>query len=133
MSFSGGQTAGEYMEAFYSSVQRINAPAAAGPATAAASGAGSANGAARGAAAAAAGAISITIRTLAGKQRRFGDIDPQTTVAQLKVLIQDAEGIPPDQATLVHQGKVLGNERTLQSCGVVDGAVIDLLPSLRGD
>ena len=62
------------------------------------------------------------------------DLSRHTTVDDLRSLIQDKEGIPPDQQRLVAKGKQLPEEMALKDCvdqGIFDGYV-HLILRLRG-
>ena len=54
------------------------------------------------------------------------------TVADLKCRIQDVEGIPPDQARLIFEGRQLSDERTLYSYRIRPGETVHLVLRLRG-
>ena len=74
---------------------------------------------------------SIFIKTLTGKTiifPFFGDL----TIGDLKVMIQDKEGIPPDQQRLVFAGTQLEDWRTLNDFNIKIGSVIHLILRLRG-
>jgi hypothetical protein len=76
--------------------------------------------------------ITFYVSTLTGKRVTFRDVSLLTTIADVKALIQDREGIPPDQQRLVHGGRQLEDELTLLSYGIQNDAVIHLILRLRG-
>ena len=53
----------------------------------------------------------VTVRLLSGKKVPIA-ITPGQTVEQLKRLVQEKEGFPPDQQRLIHEGKQLEDRRT---------------------
>ena len=58
------------------------------------------------------------------------DLSRHSTVDDLKCLIQDKEGIPPDQQRLVAKGKQLPEKMALKDCvdqGIFDGDVYLIL------
>ncbi|KAF3904466.1 hypothetical protein AA313_de0200321 [Arthrobotrys entomopaga] len=53
-------------------------------------------------------------------------------VGLLKAIIQDKEGIPPDQQRLIYGGRELENEATLKQSKIEPASIIHLLLRLRG-
>ena len=69
--------------------------------------------------------------TLTGKTLKL-QIHLSATIHFLKLLIEYAEGTPPDHQRLVFQGKQLENQRMLSDCNVEDGVTLHLVLRLRG-
>ena len=75
----------------------------------------------------------IHIKSLAGKTINIR-ADPTETVFDVKELLQQKEGIPPDQGRLLFTGSELADDdETLEECGVQNGSVLHLVLKLRGD
>jgi len=74
----------------------------------------------------------IYVKTLTGKTISIDCVGPDTTVDALKDVIQDREGIPPDQQRLIHAGAQLEDCFTLGSYGITRGATVHLILRLRG-
>jgi len=87
-------------------------PPAAAAATAASSSSSSSSGAAAAAAKDDDNPMTVEVRTLTGKSISL-QVRPSTTVEELTELIQDKEGIMPDQMNLIHGGKQLEHGYTL--------------------
>lgn len=75
--------------------------------------------------------IAVDIKTLKGKTIRFS-IDPMISADNFRELIQDKEGIPPEQQRLIFNGKQLEDHRPLAMYGVSNGSIISLVLRLRG-
>ncbi len=144
-SSSRTQTARAFLEGFYGSTDRINNAAAAAPRSPTfrtvppANAVRPAPAAATGAAAAAAGGggggggMSVFIKTMTGNTLLCGPLYPWSTVAHIKTLINEKEGIPEDQIKLIFRKVQLEVERTLESYDITDRAVMHLLLKLTGD
>jgi hypothetical protein len=73
----------------------------------------------------------LFVKTLTGKTITLRASDLHT-VYEVKSLIQDKEGIPPDVQRLVYNGKSLRNFRLIDSYGITSGSTIVLVLTLRG-
>lgn len=63
------------------------------------------------------GTFPLYVKTLTGKTITI-TAENDFTCLKLKELIQDAEGIPPDQQRLIYAGKQLSNDRTAWDYGI---------------
>lgn len=73
----------------------------------------------------------IKVQTLTNKIIEL-DVDLEDTVETLKQIIQDKEGIPPDQQRLIYGSTQLEDKRTLATYNVQHNAVLHLILRLRG-
>ena len=60
--------------------------------------------------------MQIFVKNVTGKCITL-DVDYNDTVADVKAMVQDREGVPPEQQSLVFAGKTLEDGRTLASEG----------------
>ena len=77
------------------------------------------------------GAFEMYIKTLTGKTITLR-VTSSLTVEDVKLLIQDKEGIPPDQQRLVFEDKQLEDRGTLRDYKIQPKSTIHLILRLRG-
>mmetsp|Transcript_10219 Transcript_10219/g.16743 ORF Transcript_10219/g.16743 Transcript_10219/m.16743 type:complete len:378 (+) Transcript_10219:22-1155(+) len=77
--------------------------------------------------------ITLLVRDLTGKVLTLTGIIPSSTsVEELKEMIQDIDGIPPDQQRLIFRGKQLEDDRLIVDYDVRDNDTMYLVIRLRG-
>jgi uncharacterized ubiquitin-like protein YukD len=73
----------------------------------------------------------LTVKTLTGKDIAV-EIGLGETVAKLKQLITDKEGLPAEQQRIIWAGKQLEDEKKLSDYSITDGSTVMLVLRLRG-
>lgn len=77
--------------------------------------------------------ITLFVKTILGRSVTLDKVSPLDTIANIKFMVQDKEGIPPDQQTLIFEGIKLENHTTLQDYdGIHDCSTLHLCLRLRG-
>ena len=71
--------------------------------------------------------IHVTVRS--GKKLTF-DVERQQTIANVKTLIQDKEGVSPNDQRLLFRGDSLEDDLTLSVCNIPDESVLHLVQRL---
>jgi ubiquitin-like protein Nedd8 len=73
----------------------------------------------------------IFIKTLTGRKQAL-NFEPDNQVLAVKQALQEKEGIQVDQIKLIHSGKQLADDKTLEYYNIQAGATIHMVLQLRG-
>lgn len=73
----------------------------------------------------------IHVRGTTGETFSIDTVGPQQTIEQLKLLIEQRNGIHPDRQRIVFNGKLLSDAATVEESGIQDGSTINLVYRIR--
>jgi large subunit ribosomal protein L40e len=75
--------------------------------------------------------MQIYIKTLSGRKQPLS-AESNDTVMSLKQQLQEKEGIEVPQIRLIHSGKALADEKSLEESSIKAGDTIHMVLQLRG-
>jgi len=75
--------------------------------------------------------IEIVVKSLTGRILNF-DVMRDVDIDHVKQLIENENGVPPDQQRLVFNGKQLESGCSLSECNIQNGSILHLVLRLRG-
>ena len=75
--------------------------------------------------------MKIKIQTISGIERVM-EVEPTTTIREVKEQLYAMEGIQPEQQRLLSHGAVLRDESTIESSNIKDGDPIHMVLNIRG-
>lgn len=76
--------------------------------------------------------FTILVKTLTGKSVILNGVNSDHNIFDLKCMIQDKEGIPPDQQRFDFAGKILSDNKTLAEYNIQKESTLHLILRLRG-
>ena len=77
--------------------------------------------------------MQIEIRTLINEKSIKLGVEPSDTIEKVKKKIQEKEGFPSNQQTLIFSGNLLENNKTLADYKIINQSTLHLVLRLRGD
>ena len=77
------------------------------------------------------GGMQITIKLITGARIVF-PCEPTTTVEEIKQSLMEKEGIHVDQMRLIHDGRLMADDSTLEASKVVAGQCVHMILALKG-
>jgi len=76
--------------------------------------------------------MKIAIQTISGNKRVI-NVEPVTTIRQIKEQLFAMEGIQADWQRFLSSGRAIEDTQTIESPDIVDGQAIHMILNLEGD
>ncbi|VVT54127.1 uncharacterized protein SAPINGB_P003920 [Magnusiomyces paraingens] len=75
--------------------------------------------------------MQLNLKSLTGANIKI-EVEPKDTPADIKEMVQQKEGIPPEQQKLIWDGKQMDDNKTIEEYKISAGATLHLVLALRG-
>ena len=69
----------------------------------------------------------LFFKTITGKTIGLSSLKGSDTIHKVKCILQDKEGLLPDQQMLIYRGQVLPKYKTLDQCRIEDYSLVNFL------
>ncbi len=75
--------------------------------------------------------MQLHLKTMSGSTFTV-QVDPDSTVRELKMQAQEIREFPADLVRLIYNGKVLKNDQTVDELAIKDDSTLNLVAAMRG-
>ncbi|KAK7200763.1 ubiquitin-like protein [Novymonas esmeraldas] len=75
--------------------------------------------------------FSFSVISTTGQKISISVLGPDNTVGEIKAKVEETEGIPQKMIMLLHSGRKLEDNATLEECNIHAGVTINMVLALR--